>query len=583
MGTHRNGTAWGVGGEEYLLLPLHFRAASVYLGDMTALKETALHPSIATPKHQPLVASPAARSSEKSVWGVASEHVHNQVSAHWFELVCSSLFTALALARVGPMSLPLGIGGLYALMAQSIQNAHFLLPVRIPYYGPGGIPFAYPPVALYVLAALAKIPVTSILMWFRYMPVIMCALSLWPLYGLYRELLPSVSMARIATVLFATSPAWLAFDLWADGSVRAFAFFWGMLTLLLGWRAFASGTRGHILGACVCFALALASHPEVAVFLGISLLVFAATCRPFGLRFIRAAIIMAGGTAIASPWWATVLMRTGAAPFLSSMHSHGGVAGQLAPHLSDPVLALAAIIAQYAAVDALSVPIYLIALLGFARCLRQGAWTMPVWTLVLCVLMPEGQRFIALGVAGAAAIPLEEIPRQVFARFVRSPTRRHWGALAILGVAALYSSWHMWQWEFSVAPELTRPTMQAAQWLRVHSPHDARFLAVSDVQDQPEWFPFLAHRTPVMGHWGAEWTPGYPRQTLLIASESQCAQSQSYACLRSLLRRQHLAPDYLVLMNRERLSRLQRQIGRQFVWHQVYANRTVVIWDAASG
>lgn len=570
-----------VAGEEYVLLPLHGREASVYVGDMSAPGETALHTSEAPPKCEPSLASPADHSSGRPVWRASAEQVQVTLSAHRFELLCSTAFTVLALFRVGPLSLPLGIGGLYALMAQSIQNAHFLLPVRIPYYGPGGIPFAYPPVALYVLAALAEIPGTSILLWLRYMPVIMCALSLWPVYGLYRELLPSVFMARIATILFAAFPAWLAFDLWADGSVRAFAFFWGMLTLLLAWRAFGSGRRGHLLGACVCFGIAIASHPEVAVFLGISLLIFAVTRRPIGLRFLRAATIMAGGAVIASPWWATVLLRTGAAPFLSSMHSHGGVAGQLAPHLSDPARALAAIIAQYAAVDPLSVPIYIIALLGFARCLRQGAWTMPLWTLALCILMPEGQRFIALGVAGAAAVPLAEIPLQAFAGAIRASTRRRWIEIGVLCLAALYSSWHMWQWEFSVAPELTRSTVQAARWLRVHSSHDARFLAVSDVQDQPEWFPFLARRTAVMGHWGAEWTPGYPRQTLLIASELQCAQSQSYACLRSLLRRQHLAPDYLMLVNRERLQRLQRQIASQSKWRQVYINSTVAIWEAA--
>lgn len=502
--------------------------------------------------------------------------------AHTFELLCSTIFAALALARVVPLSLPLGIGGLYALMAQSIQNAHFSLPVRIPYYGPGGIPFAYPPAALYVLAGLAEIPGTSILLWFRYMPVIMCALSLWPAYGLYRELLPNDTMARIATVLFAASPAWLTADLWADGSVRSFAFFWAILALLLAWRGLASGSRRLLLGAACSFALALASHPEVAVFTGISLLIFVMARRPYGQRLIRISLIVAGGIVIAAPWWVTVLVRSGISPFLSSVRSHGGIAGQLQPHVSGAVHVLAVVVSQYAAVDSLSVPIYIIALLGFARCLRERAWTLPLWTLALCLLMPEGQRFIALGVAGAAAIPLEEIPRQIAAGITRSTHRRRWVALGVLCLTALYSSWHMWKWEFGVAPELTNSTLRAAEWFGAHSGRDARFLTVSDVQDEPEWLPFLARRTPVMGHWGAEWTSGYDRQTLLIASEQRCAQLQSYACLHALIHTRHLGPTYLVLMNRRRLWRLQRQIASQSHWRQVYANSATAIWSDAS-
>ncbi len=169
------------------------------------------------------------------------------VATHRFQLGASVIFAAVALARVLATELPLSTGGLYALMAHSIEQNNFALPGRIPYYGPGGIPFAYPPLALYVLAAASRLSGLSILTWLRFMPVIFCALSLWPTYRLYSDLLPRTWMARCATVLFASAPAWLALNLWADGSVRSFAFFWAMLALVHAWRALATGSRGRFI------------------------------------------------------------------------------------------------------------------------------------------------------------------------------------------------------------------------------------------------------------------------------------------------------------------------------------------------
>jgi len=51
-------------------------------------------------------------------------------------------------------SLPVGEAGLYALMSELVVANRFALPSEVPFYGPGGIPFAYPPVA-FCLAAFS--------------------------------------------------------------------------------------------------------------------------------------------------------------------------------------------------------------------------------------------------------------------------------------------------------------------------------------------------------------------------------------------------------------------------------------------
>ncbi len=52
---------------------------------------------------------------------------------------------------------PMGYAGLFTQMAQQIADANFVLPSMSPFYGPGGIPFAYPPLGLYLLAVFIKL------------------------------------------------------------------------------------------------------------------------------------------------------------------------------------------------------------------------------------------------------------------------------------------------------------------------------------------------------------------------------------------------------------------------------------------
>ncbi len=59
-------------------------------------------------------------------------------------------------------SLPIAYAGMYTLMAEQIADGGFSLPMQVPYYGPGGIPFAYPPLALYVMAVFLKLSVSAI-------------------------------------------------------------------------------------------------------------------------------------------------------------------------------------------------------------------------------------------------------------------------------------------------------------------------------------------------------------------------------------------------------------------------------------
>ena len=98
----------------------------------------------------------------------------------------------------------MGYAGLFTQMAQQIASANFRLPLQSPYYGPGSIPFAYPPLGLYLLAVLIKLT-GKYFIFLRLVPPFLSLISLIPLFYLTRELTKSAAAAAFTAVIAATS------------------------------------------------------------------------------------------------------------------------------------------------------------------------------------------------------------------------------------------------------------------------------------------------------------------------------------------------------------------------------------------
>lgn len=118
-------------------------------------------------------------------------------------------------------SLPIGFAGLYAEMAKQIAASNFGLPASVPYYGGGEIPFAYPPLAMYVMAAAVYVLHVPLFVYLRLAPLAFVGVVTMATYLLARELMQSRTKAIIAAVLVGVSPDILYFELTAGGAVRA--------------------------------------------------------------------------------------------------------------------------------------------------------------------------------------------------------------------------------------------------------------------------------------------------------------------------------------------------------------------------
>src|SRR5436309_1940127 len=142
-------------------------------------------------------------------------------------LLGAALVLGLVL-RLAPILLadfPLGDGGLFAVMAQDLRRSGFALPEFTTYNG-GGIPFAYPPLGLYLLALAPGDPISTE----RWLPLVWSMLAIPAAYLLARELSGS-RRAGVASVIFAVMPITWAIE--GGGVTRALAF---ALFLYALWR-----------------------------------------------------------------------------------------------------------------------------------------------------------------------------------------------------------------------------------------------------------------------------------------------------------------------------------------------------------
>src|SRR6185503_19542427 len=90
-------------------------------------------------------------------------------------LLAIAIVTGLLL-RLGPILLsdfPLRDGGLFVTMANDIRHAGFGLP-EFSTYNTGEVPFAYPPLGLYILAILPGDPITTE----RWLPLVWSLLAI---------------------------------------------------------------------------------------------------------------------------------------------------------------------------------------------------------------------------------------------------------------------------------------------------------------------------------------------------------------------------------------------------------------------
>lgn len=387
----------------------------------------------------------------------------------------------LRIAPILPATFPIGDGGLFAIMARDLRTSGPVPPMYSS-FNDGSVPFAYPPLGLYVVALLPWDPITTE----RWLPLVYSLLAIVGAYLLARELVED-RVAGLAALIFAAMPVTWAID--GGGVTRGLGL---VLLLVTLWRAavlLRVPTARNAVVVGLAGGGALLTYPAVGPPGVASVLVLAAARWSWrgGLLVAAAGVVAA---VIAAPWLVMVLDRYGLASLTSAITAH------------EPGLALLRFITvgpSWVNPNDFVVPL---ALLGLVLAIHHRAWLLPAWALVL-LFVPGGEgRYQAVVLATMAAsggLWLGERLREVHALRVGAGI-----GLAWLLIASFSSGYQ----QSRVIPPEAVQTMVA---ISRQTPPGTRFAVVVDdrLLHEPvlDWFPVLSGRISVGTFLGLEWSP----------------------------------------------------------------------------
>ncbi|QLG26779.1 hypothetical protein HUG10_04125 [Halorarum halophilum] len=449
--------------------------------------------------------------------------------------------------------------GLFHAMAAAVSSHGYLPPETVPGYTADGVPFAYPPLAIYALAVVQDATGVDGLTLARVLPGLVSTLAVVPTYFLSRALLDTRMQAALATVLAATSPPVLQWHLSAGGVVRAPAYLFLLTGLYAGVLLFGERTRSWLWPAAGLFGLTMLTHPLYAAAFGLSYLwLYVALDRTVGgLR--DGAIVAGGGVGLASPWLVTVATTHGLGPFTAAAGTHGGIGGRLVDLLSGRGVAsvlfstLGSGTGSPAGQFVLWVWLALV-IAAFAYTLLARGVLLPGWFLVIGATLWKGRFAFLLGAVVTAFATTHGLPR-LLDRLgnVQRPDRvrpeQIGVAVAVLlavtstAIGGLYAAGAIQTHPGNPSqPQyVDESDVEAMEALERTTGPDAEFVVLGDAA---EWFPYLANRTILTSHWGVEWRGAdeFTRQFSLQRRISHCPTA---ACITKQLRANGIEPDYL--------------------------------------
>jgi hypothetical protein len=488
----------------------------------------------------------------------------------------------LRLWRPATADFPLNDGGLFYLMARELAANGFALPAFTSYNG--AIPFAYPPLGLYLMAVVSQATGASLLDVQRLLPAVLSVLTIPLFFSLSRRLLGSAGLAAAATLAFALLPrTWLWFIM-GGGITRALGFAFALLMFDQLLAAYAGRGRKAVVLATLSGAGLIVSHLENAWFGAYSaVLLFLAYGR--SLRGLAVTVAVGvGAVALSAPWWGTVLRQHGAAPFLHAAQSRGQDEFTLDPiryftFSHEPFLPVLGVLGM----------------LGAAAAIISRRLVVPVWLVLIFIVNPRNP-------ATPAAVPLAMLVAiaacEVVAPGVNALLQRYRapGTLARLTggdrlrpalIVFLPILGYVFFSSRSVAGNSTllHPLFpsdrRAMAWIASETPDSARILVLTGrwfgEDAAAEWLPALTGRISVATVQGSEWLPGARFYGGWKATDSLRA-CRTAACLRRLIRKNNYMADY-VYMRVDGPRHLLEELRRAADFQARYDQDSVVIFQ----
>lgn len=472
----------------------------------------------------------------------------------------SILFLAVAVMVGGTIRLygvlqsnfPINDGGLFYTMIKDLIANGYRLPVTTS-YNHLDLPFAYPPLFLYLTGFLADLTSWSLLNIIRIQPAIFTVLAIPAFYLLASVLLKDKVQAVLATYIFTFIPASFDWLIMGGGLTRSPAFFLALLALYFIYRLYTQNRKRDILWVTLFSSLTILSHPETGLHTAASAVVFLLFFGRNKKGLLKSLLVAGLILVVTAPWWGTILVHNGITPFIAAGKTGVySVAGILQIFQSD--------ITHEAGLQIIGA----LALIGLFWQLAERKYFVPVWALVIFFSEPRSAPlFLCPCVAIIASSALVGI-MQIFNRktipslAVGSEShplsgRVSQGFFILLSVFWIISSMGT-NFALLNTTTLTNSDKNAFDWIKNNTSNQSKFLVLTGnapLNDPvSEWFPALTGRTSVATVQGHEWDVKNSFEVLLSQSVNvQKCISQTFQCVEGWAEDNHTIFDYVYIHN----------------------------------
>ncbi len=431
---------------------------------------------------------------------------------------------------------PLHDGGLFYAMMTDLAANHFQLP-EYTSYNAAGIPFVYPPLALYVgslLHVALKIDLFAILRWF---PFAMNILAGGAVYALARTMKFSKNASTTALLAFFLLPESYRWLIMGGGITRSLGFCFAILAIRQFVKLFTQPGLKNALLAGILAGMTILSHLEMAWFAFYSGLLFSIFLARSKKAWLYAFLAAGIAALISAPWAIQVFTRFGAGPIMDAIQGSSSewplVSSILSAFTNPTKETFFPILACFA-------------ILGAVHSFAKGDRRLPLWVLCVFVLQTRGP-FVKATLPLALLISLGGT--EMFSFFKNSSEKIQFRASLIAIGLFIFVFFSDISSNRDLVTPLSTAERTAMHWIAENTPADTRVLVIPPERwgsdRTSEWFPILAQRTSVATVQGYEFADFQDR--IELSDALYACNLRDTHCIKVWSEQYHVDFDYIYI------------------------------------
>jgi len=469
------------------------------------------------------------------------------------------------LFRVG-FDVPFNLGGLFYQASLEIIKNNYRLPFSIPYYFPGGLPFAYPPLPFYLQAFLIQAFSISNYLTVNLLPPLFSILSLLSIPFLAAKICKSKTGVLFAAFAFAVMPVAFVEQIEAQGLAESFG------TLALIWYAFfvlqvvETGRKRDVFAAGLLLAVCILGSPGGAYAAVLTSLLYAGWAIDQSIRQKKAHFLYqclavgVVGLALSSPYWLTVLSAHGIDLFLTPFAAQHG---SLTKRIAELVFGAATLRIVWNAAVIWRVFLYY----GLLEAWLRKQFGLIFWVVLLYLIPRE---IWVMSVPAAVCIGfgveclLERIQEAPFLQRTSNPKAlRAVIVVSLFLVAVVLSYSHT----TTALSELINSEEQDISTVKIDELKQMQAFITTDAPvcvagnwGLIEWSPALLQREVLNNHYGLEWQPAAGQTARAFTDLLMSSPPDAEAILTYAQARYGVTNELYIIASRDYLQQLKNNL-----------------------